>query len=130
MTPEEEAKAAALVVARWAAAGWSRPEIKLFFVELSDELEAVYVDNYRPVGRPVEPDPGVSVEFTSTHVTVANPGLRTVDVILGGDVRDGQVELDGGESTTRKITGEGHGFVTVIVDSGEVMRYDLPPKGE
>lgn len=56
-------------------------------------------------------DDPFTVTVGETHITVQ--AVTDVVAVLGGDVRDSEVKLPAGASTRRKLTREGHGFVTV-----------------
>jgi hypothetical protein len=64
-------------------------------------------------------DNSYTVSFSKTHITIK--ATADIEKTLGGDVRDGNLKLEAGKSSRRKLTGEGNGWVS-IGDS----RHEVP----
>lgn len=77
------------------------------YAKLAEEVQEV-VGNLQP---PAGVSESIEVEFNDTHVFFTSTIDQQVEV--GGDVRDGKVNLTAGKRAQRTLTGEGHGFVSI-----------------
>ena len=64
---------------------------------------------------------GLVVTFSDTHVSIK--AASPIKAQLSGDIRDGKVNLKAGQTSRRKLTGEGNGFVSI-----NDVKYEVPKR--